>query len=355
MADNNKNKNNDLPDFLRYRSGEMTGKEKNAFERNLQKDRLSEEATEGLASLSPDEIIKDITTLQKRLKTRTKKRQRFIIYRIAASIAVLMIISSVFLIVERNKPERQLSETTVYPQMLEINKSDPIRAPGSNKEEPETKVQMEMKKPGKSPDKNPITVNNDKALQVEGIKIPTAQTVDQIPENKTKAVDKNISADIVAAPAAIQTAEKSVARKDVSAMGAKSDSQVMVSRDTARSALSEVFFVGYGRTKSEAGKNDTLSGYSPPQPVGGKIAFDNYILENLHHPDSVSAGQNVAVVLSFIVQTNGKIDSIRIVKSPDKSFSDEAIRLVKSGPQWKPAQKDGNAIKEDVRIKIVFK
>jgi protein TonB len=113
--------------------------------------------------------------------------------------------------------------------------------------------------------------------------------------------------------------------------------------------------VGYGRSKNEAGKKDTLAGYSPPQPVGGQTAFDNYILENLHYPDSTSAGQRVAVVLSFIVHTNGKIDSIRIVRSPGTPFSEEAIRLLKSGPPWKPAMDNGKVIEDEVRMRIVFK
>ena len=81
MRDNYRNKKKDLPDFLRYSRGEMTGKERNAFERELQKDPFAEEAMEGLASISPDEASKDISNLKKRLKTRISKRQKFIIYR----------------------------------------------------------------------------------------------------------------------------------------------------------------------------------------------------------------------------------------------------------------------------------
>lgn len=354
MADSNKNKNKDLPDFLRYSSGKMTGKEKNAFERELQKDHFAEEAMEGLVSLSPDEITKDIATLQNNLKRRTKKRQKFIIYRIAASVAVLMIISSVFLIVERNKPGRQLSENAFNPQVLEIQEGKPIIAPGSKDEVSEFKA-LTTNKSAKSPDKKTGKIDGNARSPVGGVKIAAAQPVEQIPENKTRAANEKVSAEKVAMPLAVMTGEKPIARKDVKAMEVKSDSQLMVSPDTNRSALSEVVLAGYGRSENKAGKKDTLTGYSPPQPVGGKTAFDNYILENLHYPDSESAGQNVVVVMSFIVQANGKIDSIRIVRSPGKSFSDEAIRLVKSGPQWKPAQKDGNAVKEDVRIKIVFK
>lgn len=351
MPDKNKNKNKDLQDFLHYRSGEMTGKEKNAFEKEIQKDHFSEEALDGLISLSPDEVTRDIDTLQKRLKTRTKKRQKFIIYRIAASVAVLMIISSVFLIVERNKPGRQLSETAVKSQMLEIQESKPVTVPVSKEKVSESKAKMEMEESPKSTD-NKITKTYDNTKSpVGGVKIAAAQTVDQISENKIKSDEEKK----VAAPVAYMTTEKTLARKDVKAMEAKSDSQAIDSPDTTISQLSEVVLTGYGRTKSEPDKNDTLAGYSPPQPVGGQTAFDNYILENLHYPDSTSAGQRVAVVLSFKVHTNGKIDSIKIVRSPGILFSQEAIRLIKSGPLWKPAMDKGKVIEDDVRIRIVFK
>jgi protein TonB len=63
----------------------------------------------------------------------------------------------------------------------------------------------------------------------------------------------------------------------------------------------------------------------------------------------------VVVVVSFLVQTDGSIDSIRIVKSPGKSFSDEAIRILKSGPKWKPAEDNGRQVEDIVKLRLVFK
>jgi TonB family protein len=355
MPDNNINKNHDLQDFLRYRRGEMTGKEKNAFERELQKDGFSEEAMEGLVYLSPEEAAKDIATLQKRLKTRTKKRQKFIVYRIAASVAVLMIVSSVFLIIERNKPGRQLSETAINSRMLEITESYPVRVPGLKEEVSESKALMEMEKSGKSTDKKTTKTYDNTTSPVGGVKISEAQNVDQIPENKTKVAEENVAAEKAAMPLAVMTGEKAGVNKDAKLMQAKSDSQLIANTDTFAYGLDEVVLVEYGRAKTEAGRKDTSAGYSPPQPVGGKTAFDNYIVENLQYPDSTSAGQRVVVVLSFIVQTNGKIDSIKIVRSPGIPFSEEAIRLIKSGPLWKPAMDKGKVIEDEVRMRIVFK
>jgi TonB family protein len=60
-------------------------------------------------------------------------------------------------------------------------------------------------------------------------------------------------------------------------------------------------------------------------------------------------------VLSFTVSETGKIDSIEVVRSPGRLFSQEAIRLLKEGPAWKPAFEDGSEKSERVRLRIVFK
>ena len=59
--------------------------------------------------------------------------------------------------------------------------------------------------------------------------------------------------------------------------------------------------------------------------------------------------------LSFSVHTDGSIDSIKIIRSPGKIFSDEAIRLLRSGPSWQPAEENGQIIEDQVRLRIVFK
>ena len=105
---------------------------------------------------------------------------------------------------------------------------------------------------------------------------------------------------------------------------------------------------------AEYEKEDTIPGYTPPLPVNGRIHFDKYMQDNIRRPDTTTAGQSVVVVLNFLVTTDGKIDSIIVVRSPGKIFSDEAIRMIKEGPEWKPAVKNGKTINDEVRIRIIF-
>ena len=108
-----------VSEFQRYVRGEMTKRQENAFQRKLQKDPFADEAAEGYSQISPGEAEEDIDRLGKRLKKRITGRRRIIYYRIAASIAVLMIISSVYLLIDRNKPAGELSKDAVAPARKE--------------------------------------------------------------------------------------------------------------------------------------------------------------------------------------------------------------------------------------------
>ncbi len=131
------------------------------------------------------------------------------------------------------------------------------------------------------------------------------------------------------------------------------DTSLEIKLQPSVSALDEIVVVGYGAKAAE--KEGDVGGYTPPLPVHGRADFDNYIHDNLRRPDTATSGQRVVVVLNFTVDTNGKIDSLKVIRSPGKIFSDEAIRLIREGPEWKPAEQNGKAISDEVRIRIVFK
>ena len=125
MSHKNKNREKLLSDFVHYQRNEMTGEERNSFEKELQKDSFAEEAAEGFSLLSPEEISRDLIYLQNRIKSRTVKRHRFMVYRIAASVAVLMVISTLLIVIDRNKTSKQLAVNSVQPEKKQIIAEQP--------------------------------------------------------------------------------------------------------------------------------------------------------------------------------------------------------------------------------------
>jgi hypothetical protein len=314
MSDKNKNIKSSLHDLLRYNRNELSGAERNSFERELQKDPFLSEASEGYESLSPEEAINDITELQRSLEIRKGRKQRFIFYRIAASITILMILSAVYVFVSRSKDEKQLAENSVKSPTFEIAKNLPVVAAVDSK------------------------VSNTKNVVTPEIKAELSSS-----QGRSKEVVRNISTD-----------EKTKA--DITII---TDTTPLVRAEPEKAYAAEkrlaapVAAIGKNRAM-EQDKEDILPDYIPPQPVNGKDNFDKYVNRNLHRPDSTTNGQRVVVVVSFLVRVDGNIDSIKIIRSPQKSFSDEAIRVIKEGPAWKPAYANGRSVEDEVRVRIVF-
>ena len=313
MKKKRKNNKSDLLEFLRYVRGEMTKREEHAFQRKLQKDPFAEDASEGLEGIDPRLAEKDIQQLNKQLKNRTTKKQKVTWYRIAASVAVLMILSSIFIIINKNKPTEQIVYSPAPAPEQEI------QAASEQKED----IQIaKMEKPA------PASPEKSKKV-TEAVPIPESETVEK----------KEIREDTIST--GIQDAV--VARVEEPVMAVVEERAM-----AARSSLAK-------RTNyAEYEKEDTIPGYTPPLPVNGRIHFDKYMQDNIRRPDTTTAGQSVVVVLNFLVTTDGKIDSIIVVRSPGKIFSDEAIRMIKEGPEWKPAVKNGKTINDEVRIRIIF-
>lgn len=88
------NKSWSREDLIRYRAGKMTGKERNAFEKEMQRDPFLAEAHEGLEYVTHDEAVADLEFIRGKIQ---KKGRRFniLIYSGAAAVVLILIVSSV--------------------------------------------------------------------------------------------------------------------------------------------------------------------------------------------------------------------------------------------------------------------
>lgn len=84
-----KNHSINSEDYLRYLADQMTSKERHDFEKILLEDDFESEAFEGLSQLTSDEISSDLKMLKGELATKTRKRNSYTYWRIAASLLLL--------------------------------------------------------------------------------------------------------------------------------------------------------------------------------------------------------------------------------------------------------------------------
>jgi hypothetical protein len=331
MKENNKNRNNYLSDLIRYTRGEMTKREENAFQRKLQKDPFAAEAAEGFSEISPSEANDDVQHLGKQIKNRTTHRQRIVFYRIAASVAVLMVISSVFLYIDRNKPPKQFSQQTVKPAS-----GEKLNDVGQPSEPIVTDSKNLMAAPEKEADYAILDVRKETALPPVAENPPAAQISEALPTPESK-------------DSILYVAENKITEPQVKA-------------DTQPQAISEEVAAGDfadRNARAAAGAvnkaENAVASYNPPQPVNGQESFDNYVSGNIQKPADLVSGQTATVVVAFIVRSSGALDSINVITSPGKEYSDESVRLIREGPAWRPAERNNEKIDDKVRLSIVFK
>ena len=140
--------------------------------------------------------------------------------------------------------------------------------------------------------------------------------------------------------------------------------EFMITMEPDVNSLEEVVIIGTAPTKSvhltgSTGKvaeyTEEDLDYSSAIPIGGKKDFNEYIKSNMQFPEHDAVLTKAVVVLNFMVGNDGRPAQIFVLKSPGKAFSDEATRLLMEGPDWQPAEKNGNYYEQSNRIRIVFK
>ena len=96
---------------------------------------------------------------------------------------------------------------------------------------------------------------------------------------------------------------------------------------------------------------------SMPEFPGGQQALFKYLSENVKYP--VIAQENGIqgrVVCQFVVNKDGSIDDIEVVRSGgDPSLDKEAVRLIRSMPKWKPGRHKGKAVRVKYAVPVNFK
>lgn len=92
-----------------------------------------------------------------------------------------------------------------------------------------------------------------------------------------------------------------------------------------------------------------------PSFPGGKDALDKYIASNMVYPQvAKDNGVEGVVAVQFVVNTDGSLGTIKIVRMVDPDLEQEAIRLVKKMPAWIPADKNGEPIEAPAEVDIPF-
>jgi protein TonB len=89
---------------------------------------------------------------------------------------------------------------------------------------------------------------------------------------------------------------------------------------------------------------------------GGESEMYKFLGEHMSYPEK-ARDKNVQgrVYVSFIVEKDGSISSIKVLRGIGSGCDKEAIRVVKSMPKWTPGYQKGKAVRVRYNLPILFK
>lgn len=93
-----------------------------------------------------------------------------------------------------------------------------------------------------------------------------------------------------------------------------------------------------------------------PSFPGGLDALKEFERKNIQYPIGAKELKlEGRVIVRAMVDKQGGLSQFSIIQSSDACFNEEALRIVKSMPRFKPAKKNGRAIEHECKIPVFFK
>lgn len=93
-----------------------------------------------------------------------------------------------------------------------------------------------------------------------------------------------------------------------------------------------------------------------PQFPGGDAALFEYLSTHIKYPTIAEEnGVQGRVIVTFVVERDGSITDVKVVKSVDPSLDKEASRLVAGMPKWIPGKQNGSAVRVKYTVPVTFR
>ncbi len=112
------------------------------------------------------------------------------------------------------------------------------------------------------------------------------------------------------------------------------------------------------QTKVVEPKKEEVFTYAEEMPSfpGGEDKLLQYFATHIVYPEIAKrAGVEGRLYISFVVRSTGEITDISVIKGLGAGLDEEAVRVVKSMPKWKPGKQNGKPVSVKVSIPMVFK
>ena len=355
---NDQNQHISETDYRRYLNDEMSEVERNAFEKLLQKYPFEAEALEGLQQISAGKFEADMHELGERLQKKSGKTKRIVWWTAAATLLILVTSGILWYNLDRSAGPPQVAETMKdeKSEMAAPDTKSTVEKPVSTIAE---KQAGQEKTAVKEPDKK-----GEPDDAGEQIKINIVEDDAEIDDY----VDEFATEEPVEKSTAGQQTETLTESAETPASGREPEIDLVIvenqsaqQQQTEQEAVSDFEFSepavsrqANAVTSGAASKANVNAPNLPAQPMINKPDFEAYLHENAIL-DPGSDADSIVVILNLHVDETGKITQFENVNQTDPRYFRKARKIIRSGPAWQPALRNGVPMKSVVEQKVVFR
>jgi TonB family protein len=350
--------------LLRYLNGELSDDEAWKVEKAMQEDPFLAEAMEGLElSMQKGDLSEDLEELERRINIREEGKARVLFtpfMRVAAVILVLAVSTAgVYELFFRNpsrkgeiamKKNESGQDTTGSVTYNDAGTAQPEPKRANPVLEPSVKPRTEELNREEKPGQQPATGESSGSIK------SAYESKDQLSENKDDEKQAENNLDLSVSPTVPDTFNSIEISPSVSP--AEQIPSAICSEAAAGAMKKEAKFKMDRASKAQAvTDNDEVlyAGINQCHPVTGDSAYSLYIYTHLKFPDAAQQkGIEGEVWVQFTVNPDSTLHNFYIVKSLGSGCDEEAIRLIKQGPEWVPQIVNGKAVISKPVYKIPF-
>lgn len=94
-----------------------------------------------------------------------------------------------------------------------------------------------------------------------------------------------------------------------------------------------------------------------PSFQGGDLnTFRAWVQQNVKFPQiALENGIQGRVVLSFVIEKDGRLTNIQVLQTPDRSLSEEAVRVLSKSPKWSPGKQRNQVVRVKYTLPVDFR
>jgi protein TonB len=92
-----------------------------------------------------------------------------------------------------------------------------------------------------------------------------------------------------------------------------------------------------------------------PEFPGGVQKFYDYLGKSIHYP-AIDRENNTSgrVMVQFVVERDGSLTDVKAVRGPSETLQEEAVRVLKKSPKWKPGIQNGRPVRVQYTVPVIF-